>query len=120
MIVADRKSLEEILAMVEDCKKVLVVGCKGCVTVCNVGGLKEVEILSSSLKIARKKSGNDLDVEMEVLERQCDNEYVAQISETLNRKPASSCCPCCISESGISDWAPRCRLLLHLMCLTYW
>ena len=44
MIVADRKSLQEILAMVENNKKILIIGCKGCVTVCNVGGLKEVEI----------------------------------------------------------------------------
>ena len=55
MIVADRKSLQEILAMVEDNKKILISGCKGCVTVCNVGGLKEVEILASSMEIARKK-----------------------------------------------------------------
>jgi ferredoxin len=60
MIVADRKSLEEILAMVADNKKILIVGCKGCVTVCNVGGLKEVEILTASMKIARKKAGKEL------------------------------------------------------------
>jgi ferredoxin len=73
MIVADRKTLEEILAMVEDNNKILIVGCKGCVTVCNVGGLKEVEILTSAMKIARKKAGNPLDIDMDVLERQCDN-----------------------------------------------
>ncbi|MCP3939961.1 MAG: hypothetical protein GY710_00570 [Desulfobacteraceae bacterium] len=84
MIVADRKSLEEILAMVADNKKILILGCKGCVTVCNVGGLKEVEILTSSLKIARKKLGKPLDIDIQVLERQCDNEYVAELSESVN------------------------------------
>ena len=58
MIVADRKPITEILDMVKDCNKILVLGCKGCVTVCNVGGTKEVGILSSALKIARKKEGN--------------------------------------------------------------
>ena len=55
MIIADRKPLEEILQMVKDSNKILILGCKGCVTVCNVGGMKEVGILSSILKIARKK-----------------------------------------------------------------
>ena len=53
MIVADRKSLEEILSMVKDYNNILILGCKGCVTVCNVGGVKEVEILASALRIAR-------------------------------------------------------------------
>ncbi len=83
MIVADRKSLDEILAMVEDDKKVLVVGCKGCVTVCNVGGQKEVDILASSIKIARKKSGKEIDIDTKTLERQCDKEYVELINETV-------------------------------------
>jgi ferredoxin len=63
MIVADRKSLEEILDMIKEYKKILLVGCKGCVTVCNVGGAKEVGILAASLKIARKKEGNPIEID---------------------------------------------------------
>lgn len=83
MIVADRKSLEEIGAMVADKDKVLIVGCKGCVTVCNVGGLKEVEILAASLKIARKKEGRPIEIDEKVLERQCDTEYVSQLADSV-------------------------------------
>ena len=57
MIVADRKPITELLDMIEDCNKILILGCKGCVTVCNVGGTKEVGILASTLKIARNKAG---------------------------------------------------------------
>lgn len=103
MIVADRKSLEEILAMVEDHKKILIVGCKGCVTVCNVGGLKEVEILSSSLKIARKKAGNDLDIDTKVLERQCDNEYVSQLGEEVNTYGAVISMACGVGPQFLSE-----------------
>ena len=103
MIVADRKALEEILEMVVDCKKILVVGCKGCVTVCNVGGLKEVEVLSSSLKIARKKAGKELDIEMKVLERQCDNEYIEQISETVNDYDAVVSMACGVGPQFLSE-----------------
>jgi len=44
--------------MIKDYKKILILGCKGCVTVCNVGGAKEVGILSSILKIAAKRRGS--------------------------------------------------------------
>jgi len=103
MIVADRKSLEEILAMVADNNKILILGCKGCVTVCNVGGLKEVEILTSSMKIARKKSGNPLDIDMKVLERQCDTEYVAELSESVNDYDAVISMACGVGPQFLSE-----------------
>jgi ferredoxin len=103
MIVADRKTLEEILAMVEDNNKILIVGCKGCVTVCNVGGLKEVEILTSAMKIARKKAGNPLDIDMDVLERQCDNEYVSQLGESINNYEAVISLACGVGPQFLSE-----------------
>ena len=57
MIVAQRKPLEEISKMVANYKKVLIVGCGECVTVCHSGGEKEVAILASELKILRNKEG---------------------------------------------------------------
>ena len=68
--------MTEILDMVKDCRKVLIIGCKGCVTVCNVGGSKEVGVLASALKIARKKEGAPLEVDEMTLERQCDPEFL--------------------------------------------
>ena len=103
MIVADRKSLEEILAMVADNNKILILGCKGCVTVCNVGGLKEVEILTASLKIARKKTGNPIDIDIQVLERQCDTEYVAGISESVNDYDAVISMACGVGPQFLSE-----------------
>lgn len=103
MIVADRKSLEEILAMVADKKKILIAGCKGCVTVCNVGGLKEVEILAASMKIARKKEGNDIDIDIKVLERQCDKEYVAAISDVVGDYEAVVSLACGVGPQFLSE-----------------
>ncbi len=103
MIVADRKSLDEIMAMVEDNKKILIVGCKGCVTVCNVGGLKEVEILASTMKIARKKAGKEIEIETSVLERQCDKEYVEQIAETVGDYEAVISMACGVGPQFLSE-----------------
>ena len=107
MIVADRKSLEEILTMVEEHKKILIVGCKGCVTVCNVGGLKEVEILASSIRIARKKEGNAIEIDKTIIERQCDNEYVEQLRETVNNYDAVISMACGVGPQFLSEAYPE-------------
>ncbi len=83
MIVGDSKPLEEILGMIEGSKKVLVLGCRGCVTVCNVGGEKEVGILSTALRIAAKKAGSGVVIGEHTLERQCDPEYIAELDGVL-------------------------------------
>ncbi|MFH2060345.1 MAG: methylenetetrahydrofolate reductase C-terminal domain-containing protein [Pseudomonadota bacterium] len=103
MIVADRKSLEEIMAMVESNKKILILGCKGCVTVCNAGGQKEVEILATTMKIARKKDGKEIQIDTHVLERQCDKEYVAQIKETVGDYEAVLSMACGVGPQFLSE-----------------
>jgi ferredoxin len=89
--------------MVEDDKKILIAGCKGCVTVCNTGGLKEVEILASSMKIARKKQGNDIDIDINVLERQCDTEYVAGIKDTVEDYDSVISLACGVGPQFLSE-----------------
>ncbi|SFH42030.1 hypothetical protein SAMN05660649_05141, partial [Desulfotomaculum arcticum] len=61
MIIAQQKPVKDIAAMISDCKKVLLVGCAGCVTVCLAGGEKETEVLASSLHILRQTEGNPLE-----------------------------------------------------------
>ncbi|MBW1892249.1 MAG: methylenetetrahydrofolate reductase C-terminal domain-containing protein [Deltaproteobacteria bacterium] len=107
MIVADRKSLEEILTMVKEHKKILIVGCKGCVTVCNVGGLKEVEILASSIGIARKKESQTIEIDQTIIERQCDNEYVEQLKETVNNYDAVISMACGVGPQFLSEAYPE-------------
>lgn len=106
MIVADRKSLEEILGMVADREKLLILGCKGCVTVCNVGGLKEAEILASTVRIARKKEGRPVEVEHRVLERQCDNEYVSQLADDVAKYDAVVSMACGVGPQFLSEMYP--------------
>ncbi|MBU3949753.1 MAG: methylenetetrahydrofolate reductase C-terminal domain-containing protein [Proteobacteria bacterium] len=107
MIVADRKPLSEILDMITDRDKILIMGCKGCVTVCNVGGVKEVQILSSSLKIARKKEGRSLTVDQITIERQCDPEYIEQVKATINDYDAVISMACGVGPQFLSEAYPQ-------------
>ncbi|MDN5348478.1 MAG: hypothetical protein PWP65_2043 [Clostridia bacterium] len=81
MIVAEQKPLAEIDKLIGEAKKILVVGCGGCVTVCLAGGEKEVGILAAALRIKRKKEGNPLETVEVTLTRQCDPEYVQQLEK---------------------------------------
>lgn len=83
MVVAERKPIKEVLAMMAGYKKILIVGCKGCVTVCCAGGTKEVGILASAIRIARKKEGNPVEIVEYTLERQCDPEYIEQVASII-------------------------------------
>jgi ferredoxin len=109
MIIADRKPLEEILEMVADVDNIMLVGCKGCVTVCNVGGLKEVQILASTLKIARKKEGRPLQIEEVLLERQCDPEYIEQIRDTYDQYDAVLSMACGVGPQFLTEAYPSQR-----------
>jgi ferredoxin len=89
--------------MVKVDKKILILGCKGCVTVCNVGGLKESEILAATLKIARKKQGHPIDIDVRTLERQCDIEYVAQIKDIVNDYDSVISLACGVGPQFLSE-----------------
>ncbi len=88
MIIAEGKPIKEILEMIAPYDKILLVGCKGCVTVCSTGGEKEVGILASALRLARRAQGKPLEVKEVTLERQCDTEYLEPMREDVDRYPA--------------------------------
>jgi len=88
MIVADRKPIEEIIEQVKDCKKVLVLGCNECVTVCEAGGKKEAGVLASALRMYYANQGVDAQVDEITLERQCDHEYLEEIRDKADQYDA--------------------------------
>lgn len=110
MIVAEPKPIKEILEMIEDFHKILVVGCKGCVTVCNVGGSKEVGILASTLRIAGRRAGKELEVGEYTLERQCDPEYVDELEENISSYDAVISIACGVGPQFLSERYPSKRI----------
>ncbi len=83
MIVAERKTIPELIEALTGHKKVLVLGCGTCVTVCLAGGEREVSIIASALRMASKLAGNPLEIEEVTIERQCDNVFIEQAAEAM-------------------------------------
>jgi len=83
MIVASKKPIEEIIETVQGSKRLLIVGCNECVTVCEAGGKKEVGILASALRMYFMNQGKDMTIDEATLERQCDKEYLEEIKHMV-------------------------------------
>ena len=79
MIIAEKKPIQEIIGEIKAYKRILVLGCNECVTVCEAGGKKEVEVLASALKIYYAARGQEKTIDEHTLERQCDHEYLEEI-----------------------------------------
>ena len=88
MIVADKKSMEEIIEDIKNHDKVLILGCNECVTVCEAGGKKEVGILASALRMYFLNQGKEMKIDEETLERQCDHEYLEEIRNIIDQYDA--------------------------------
>lgn len=107
MIVAERKPISEIMEMILDFKKVLVLGCRGCVTVCSAGGEREVEILASLIRLGAKKAGSTIEVEEGTLIRQCDREYIDGIDRWSGKYDAVLSMACGVGVNFIANLRPN-------------
>ncbi len=107
MIIGDRKPLGEILEMVKEARKILVLGCRGCVTVCSTGGEREVEILSSLLRLGFKKQGKDTEVIEGSLVRQCDREFIDSIDEWEGKYDTILSMACGVGVNFIANLRPN-------------
>lgn len=88
MIMAKPKPIEEIIDAIKDHDRVLVVGCDGCVTVCEAGGLNEVQTLVSALRMAFMREGKQKNIDEMTLTRQCDKDYVSQLLDKIDNYDA--------------------------------
>lgn len=81
MVKAIRKPLEEIAALVGARRRVLVVGCGGCVSVCLAGGQRETLELAAELAEGARARGTRVETSCITVERQCDAQYLAEIED---------------------------------------
>ncbi len=100
MITAERKPMEELINFVSPYRRILLVGCNECVTVCSAGGRKEVALLSSALQMHFMKEAKPFEIKELTLERQCDPEYVEELVPLMDQADAvvSMACGCGVQE----------------------
>lgn len=103
MIVAQIKPFEEIKDMLKDYNRVLIVGCGSCVTVCLSGGERQVELLASALRMARKIEGNEITAGERTILRQCDPEFIDQIKDEASQYDAILSMACGAGAQGVAE-----------------
>ena len=84
MIMARPKPIEEIIDEIKDFNKVLIAGCDGCVTVCEAGGSKEVQVVASALRLYFTKESTRMEIDETSLTRQCDKDYLHELLDTID------------------------------------
>ena len=108
MIVADRKHVREILAMVQKHERVLLVGCGTCVTVCLAGGEREVGILGSALRMGLKLSGRDgVQVDECTVERQCEDAFIDALAPRVSEYDAICSFGCGAGVQALAERFPQ-------------
>ena len=110
MIIAEQKPLDEIRGEVAPFKKVLVLGCGTCVAICFAGGEKEVEVLSSSLRIADAVDGREGEFVEATVKRQCEWEFLDEVAEQIRSADAVLSLACGIGVQSIAERFPDVRV----------
>lgn len=119
MIIAERKPLSEILGMVSKMKKVLILGCRGCVAICSAGGDKEVSVLASALRLGAKKSGLDISFVTDTFVRQCDPEYLMPLADMAKDYDAVISTACGVGVNFVADRVQGIKVLPGLNTTFY-
>jgi len=119
MIVAERKPFDEILELVSPYKKLLVLGCGSCVTVCLSGGEAQAEMLASQLRLAAGKRGLELAVDFDCITRQCDREFVENLRRDPNEYEAVLSLACGVGVGFMSELYPQVPILPGLNTTFY-
>jgi len=107
MIVAEQKPLAEMKSLIGDAKKILVVGCGTCVTVCFAGGAREAAIVATSLRMSSKLDGGEKNVTDVTVQRQCEWEYLDEIAEQVGDADIVLSLGCGIGVQALVEHFPK-------------
>ncbi len=108
MIVADRKKVSEIRDMIQGHKKVLLMGCGTCVTVCLAGGERETGILGSAVRMALKLAGKgDVVLDECTIERQCEDAFIDVVASRVGDYDAILSLGCGAGVQNLADRFPK-------------
>lgn len=107
MIVTEQKPVNKIVSLINDYKKILLMGCAGCVSVCLSGGEKEVEILATTLRLKRKLQNNPLEILTFVTKRACAPEYLVDLDPFVKNVEVVVSLACGVGTQYLAERYPR-------------
>jgi len=107
MIVAEQKPIDEVKGLLGDAKKVLIVGCGTCVTVCFAGGEREAAILGSLLRMSTKLDGSPKEVTEATVQRQCEWEYLDTLRERVAEADIVLSLGCGVGVQALAERYPE-------------
>ena len=108
MIIGEWKPLPELVEKLQGHKKILLVGCATCVAECAAGGEREVETLAPLLHMAlQQKANTAIEVVTRTLERQCEWEFVEELTEVIPQVDAVMSIACGIGVQCIAERYPE-------------
>ncbi|NLV17414.1 MAG: hypothetical protein GXY50_09455 [Syntrophomonadaceae bacterium] len=102
MIVGKLKEPAEIRAMIKGYDKVLVLGCDGCVTICQTGGAQEARVLARLL--ALDESGGSFSCQ--TVSRQCEWEFLKEIKDQVEQSQIVVSTACGIGVQAMNEYFP--------------
>ncbi len=102
MIVAEQKPVDEILGLIKDHRRVVVLGCGTCVTVCLAGGGREVSVLAGVLRLS-----GVAEVGETTIERQCDAEFFDAAREKISSSDAVLSMACGVGVQMLARLFPE-------------
>ncbi len=103
MIVASQKPIKEIIELTRSYKRLLVVGCGACVTVCFAGGERETQTLASGLGLAARLENRKIEIDVEMNIRQCEWEFIEPLAEKVDAADAVLSTACGVGVQFLAD-----------------
>ncbi|RPJ60817.1 MAG: hypothetical protein EHM23_09060 [Acidobacteria bacterium] len=107
MIVAEQKTLDEIKTLLGDGRRVLVVGCGTCVTVCFAGGEREAGVLACSLRMACQLDGHAREITDVTVQRQCEWEFLDAAADQIKDADVVLSIGCGVGVQAIAERFPN-------------
>ncbi len=111
MIKGEQKTISEIEEMISDYRKVLILGCGTCVTICFVGGEKEVANLASAIRLIQRDKKCDKVIEEMTIKRQCEKEFLESIADKIKGADAVLSLSCSIGAQAVAENFPTVPVL---------
>ena len=111
MIVLEQKPLDWIAERLESLRKVVVLGCGTCSTVCFAGGEREVEEMCCALQLALRDSNAEVEFEGATCKRVCDWEFVEPMVGTLRGADAILSLACGAGSNLLADKLDGVRII---------